>query len=350
MSVSSFTSSGRGRNAARARSAAARAPSGREGRQGLVQQRLGAGRRASASPSRAGSVALPAAASLPARLPSVAVSAVRSSRSSAIWKARPSSRPIGVDGRRVGAGAARPARPRRRPAGRRSCSASAPAPRPRRAAGARPSMSALLPLDHEQRRCRPAAAPAPAPRARRRPAGGGRPATGARRRPAPRWPRRRPCGRWAGRAAGRRRPWPAGRRGPASRCGRTPWPARSAWPASRRRRRRRGPRQAARTSAGRSRLPPPSRAYFMASTSRAGADAAPRLDQRGQAGVDARGDDLQVGLDGERLAHGGGLLACPAPGFTPPGGGRVPPGQAGPAEITTDPGDLGLTSGPGAPP
>ena len=41
----------------------------------------------------------------------------------------------------------------------------------------------------------------------------------ANRRPGWRSPRRRPCGTWAGRGAGRRRPWPAGRRAPASRRG-----------------------------------------------------------------------------------------------------------------------------------
>src|SRR6185436_7371248 len=56
-----------------------------------------------------------------------------------------------------------------------------------------------------------------------------------------RWPRRRPCGRSASRAAGRRRPWRADRRGSGCRCG-----------PSRPRTRREGPRR-------RRRPPPPRR-------------------------------------------------------------------------------------------
>ena len=92
-------------------------------------------------------------------------------------------------------------------------------------------------------------------RAAPRPSGGRR-ASAARRRPGSRSPRRRPCARSACRAAGRRRPSPAGRRGSGCRCGSSP----------RRRRGAAAPRAApptaspaASTSIGRIRLPPANR-------------------------------------------------------------------------------------------
>ena len=94
-----------------------------------------------------------------------------------------------------------------------------------------------------------------------------RPASAGRRRPKWPSPRRTPYGTWAGRAADRRCPSPAGRRGLANRRGpfrpRRPraWPLRSSPPQA---------SAASSTSIGRSRLPGANRLYRIASRSRAG--------------------------------------------------------------------------------
>ncbi len=190
-------------------------------------------------PSSPGKVSLPRSASLPTRLPSGRLVAADVQQVVGDLKGQPE--PPAVLGPAppvcVGVGPGRPAppaaaRPRSSP---RSCGGgSIPARRcPPSAAGRRPMSSAWPPT----RLARPgrlgqrrAARGGHRRRARSRRPAPRRPAPTGRRRPGWPSPRRTPCGRSAGRGAGRRRPWPAGRRGSANRRGPSRRRRPPAWP------------------------------------------------------------------------------------------------------------------------
>ncbi len=224
--------------------------------------------------------------SLRAALPMAAASPSMSSRSSAIWKARPRRLAVGRQGTAIGVagppqdGAGLAGEAQQGPrlhglqplhvSGRRLARHSRASRLRDRGTGHRPCP--------RHRRHAPAPPPAPpAPQGRHAPPAkpGSRTPGSTGRRP-PGWPsiRRRPCAPSAARAAARRCPSPAGRRAPANSSARIrPQPLfRPTQPS-----RRRTSRHIRCTRKGRSRLPPPSAPCRMAATSRPGAPAAAAL-------------------------------------------------------------------------
>ena len=200
-------------------------------------------RRLPSTPRNLGYVHLPSSESLPTRLPSLVSSPWTSSRSSTIWNARshgPAVTVEGLDAQARGPRRSRPPCAAGRGAGPRSCGGgsprappSVPVVRPRRAVPSWLQLGSPFGLEvghlagHHARRAGRLGQDLHAPQRRRPRPDLARPpprTPGSRDRPPPGspWPRRTPCGRSVGRAAGRRRPSPADRRGSANRCAPSP--------------------------------------------------------------------------------------------------------------------------------